>query len=64
MRTLFPRLVVIIPRKHVYVSDQIPQLKPQGWKVGTNETPYKNSFDLPFKRIASENLLGLKMAAF
>lgn len=56
--------IVIIPRKHVYVSDQIPQLKPQGWKVGTNETPYKNSFDLPFKRIASENLLGLKNGSF
>jgi len=43
--------IIIIPRKHVSVSEHIPLLKPQKWNKSTGVLSFKNSFDLPFKTI-------------
>lgn len=41
--------IVIIPRKHVAVSEHIPLLKPHNWNQSDPSASYKNSFDLPFR---------------
>lgn len=43
--------IIIIPRKHVSVSEHIPLLKPQKWNTSTNALSFENSFNLPFKTI-------------
>lgn len=40
--------IVIIPRKHVAVSAQIPLLKPQKWDEETVTSSYGNELKLPF----------------
>lgn len=43
--------IMIIPRKHVAVSERIPVLKPQKWDASTGLSSYENRFNLPFRRI-------------
>lgn len=46
--------IVIIPRKHVAVSETIPLLKPQKWNEETIASSYANELKLPFN-IVNEN---------
>lgn len=44
--------IMIIPRKHVAVSEHIPLLKPQKWSEPNNVlTAYENDLDIPFRMI-------------
>lgn len=44
--------VMIVPRKHVAVSEYIPLLKPQKWSKPSNIlTAYENDLDIPFRMI-------------
>jgi GntR family transcriptional regulator/MocR family aminotransferase len=47
--------IVIIPRKHVSVSERIPLLKPQKWNIKTSLRSYENDLGLSFRKI-DENL--------
>lgn len=44
--------IVIVPRKHVAVSEHIPLLKPQKWSEPNNiPTAYEKDLDIPFRII-------------
>ena len=44
--------IMIIPRKHIAVSEHIPLLKPQKWGGPDNiRPPYENNLDIPFRVI-------------
>lgn len=43
--------VIIIPRKHVTVSDRIPLFKPYKWNMAETQSAYYNTFSLPFRTI-------------
>lgn len=44
--------IMIVPRKHVAVSEHIPLLKPQKWSEPNNMlTAYENDLDIPFRMI-------------
>lgn len=46
--------IVIVPRKHVSVSDRIPLLEPKKWNVSDSKTSYEHSFELPFRSINNQ----------
>jgi len=46
--------IVIVPRKHVSVSDRIPLLEPKKWNISDSKTSYEHSFQLPFKSINNQ----------
>ncbi len=46
--------IMIVPRKHVAVSEHIPLLKPQKWGEPNTVTRYENDLNVPF-RIIEEN---------
>lgn len=50
--------IVIIPRKHVAVSEHIPVLKLKDWSQSHPLTSYENNFSLPF-RIVEKNGLSI-----
>ncbi|MFC7345693.1 PLP-dependent aminotransferase family protein [Chryseobacterium zhengzhouense] len=54
--------IVIIPRKYVAVSANIPTLKPQIWRSSNISQPYENNFDLPFKIIEGDELANLQIS--
>ncbi|WP_306350144.1 PLP-dependent aminotransferase family protein [Flavobacterium sp. '19STA2R22 D10 B1'] len=43
--------ILIVPRKHVSVSERIPLLKPQKWNIPTLLLSYENEFNLSFRKI-------------
>ncbi|WP_214227966.1 PLP-dependent aminotransferase family protein [Pedobacter sp. B4-66] len=49
--------IVIIPRKHVAVSEHIPLLKPHDWSQSDPSASYKNSFDLPFRIVERNEII-------
>lgn len=54
--------IVIVPRKHVTVSEHIPLLKPQKWDQSDLLKSYKNNFSLPF-RIVEKNGLPISITS-
>ena len=46
--------IVIVPRKHVKVSGQIPSFKPGKWSNVNASDSYKNNFALSFNRLEKE----------
>lgn len=46
--------IVIVPRKHVSVSDRIPLLEPKKWNISDFKTSYEHSFQLPFRSINNQ----------
>ncbi|MFC4685885.1 PLP-dependent aminotransferase family protein [Epilithonimonas pallida] len=55
--------IMIVPRKHVAVSEHIPLLKPQKWSEPKILTPYENDLDIPF-RIIEENSIGKNAVSY
>lgn len=43
--------IMIVPRKHVAVSEHIPLLKPRKWSEPNIQTPYENDLNVPFRMI-------------
>lgn len=46
--------IVIIPRKHVAVSESIPLLKPRKWNPGDALSSYQNDLKIPFRMVQAE----------
>lgn len=48
--------VMVVPRKHVAVSERIPLLEPQKWNSKKLLTSYKNDMSLPFKTVKENRI--------
>lgn len=48
--------IIVIPRKHVTVSKQIPILKAQKWNQKEASLSYQNTFDLPLHRLEEKTI--------
>lgn len=48
--------IMIVPRKHVAVSEHIPLLKPQKWSDSNIQTPYENDLNVPFRMIEETSM--------
>lgn len=48
--------IVVVPRKHVAVSENIPLLNPQDWSSTDPSKSYTNNFGLPFRTIDKNGL--------
>lgn len=46
--------IVIIPRKHTFVSERIPGLQAQKWNSTAILAPYKEDFQLPIREVERE----------
>ncbi len=50
--------IVIIPRKHVAISEEIPLLNPKRWSRSDPLKSYKNNFTLPFRIVEKKESMG------